>query len=731
MKLRNFFYLLLALPLVFAACENGSEGTDKKPDVPEVKDPVLTLTSSASMEVAAEGGDYVITYKLENAKEGVTLEATCEAAWVTDLTAGETVTFTVAANEETAPRETTIVVTYETQKFEVAVKQVAKDEVPAPVLTLTSDATMEFTAEGGAGEITYKLENAVEGTTLTATCEAEWVKDVAAGETVTFTVAANDGDAREAKVVVAYGEQKFEVTVKQAKKAEDPLKVFTKAESTWKGSYHTLVLTTEDQAVKLAADIYTYNSKYCYLYEGTYTVKNSGISFTEGEIDFYYSYITINEEKAALDSGTITVAINDDLTYDIAVDLKDANGRELKGEFKGAVEGMSFENGFEWVAASRNTTGGATDGQFNITFKTAGTDYADYLTLDFYAEAGATKLPAGTYAVANSTEAGNVNLSTLSFTTFSYDTIEVDGGEVVVESLEDNTYKVGFRMTEKDSRRVWVCSYEGEIYDMEVAAGATELNFVSANGYYSGDSGESYVYLVADNNKQLKLNLLDLAWEKAYITPGTYTVSSNWAGGSIYGGWYGTDWNDGVGFKSGNAIFEDNGDSTYTINVDITLTNDESYTGVYVGAIEGYTLPNNSDGGDTSTNVELTIESASGKAYSTSNYGVMLFTPGSDLGTTGAGQDIAYVNLDLYNLDSTLSYVAAGTYEVGGTGAGELDKAYTKISYEFSEKFVTDGWVMFDINDDKTYTITFDLNFEDGRNVKGTFTGNIEGITVE
>ena len=127
MQLRNLFYLLLALPLVFAACENGSEGTDKKPDTPEVKDPVLTLTS---------------------------------------------------------------------------------------------DATMEFTAEGGAGEITYTLQNAVEGTTLTATCEAEWVKDVTAGETVTFAVAANDGDAREAKVVVAYGEQKFEVAVKQAKKEQ-------------------------------------------------------------------------------------------------------------------------------------------------------------------------------------------------------------------------------------------------------------------------------------------------------------------------------------------------------------------------------------------------------------------------------------------------------------------------------------------------------------------------------
>ena len=62
MKLRNLFYLLLALPLAFASC-------DKDPDV-EVKDPVLTLTSQAEMSFTAAGGDGEITYKLENPKSG-------------------------------------------------------------------------------------------------------------------------------------------------------------------------------------------------------------------------------------------------------------------------------------------------------------------------------------------------------------------------------------------------------------------------------------------------------------------------------------------------------------------------------------------------------------------------------------------------------------------------------------------------------------------------------------
>jgi hypothetical protein len=98
-----------------------------------------------------------------------------------------------------------------------------KPEVKDPVLTLTSEATLEFAAEGGAGVITYTLENEVEGTDLVVSCEAEWVNDFVVGENVTFNVAANDvEEAREATVIVAYGKLSFEVTIKQAAKVVEP-----------------------------------------------------------------------------------------------------------------------------------------------------------------------------------------------------------------------------------------------------------------------------------------------------------------------------------------------------------------------------------------------------------------------------------------------------------------------------------------------------------------------------
>ena len=118
MKLRNFFYLLLALPLFFASCTES--GTDQ----PEPAKPVvaLTLNSDAQMEFNHNGGTGIISYKLENAPEGAVVSATCEADWVANLKVGSNVTFKVNPNEGEA-RETKIVVSYEALSFEVAIRQ--------------------------------------------------------------------------------------------------------------------------------------------------------------------------------------------------------------------------------------------------------------------------------------------------------------------------------------------------------------------------------------------------------------------------------------------------------------------------------------------------------------------------------------------------------------------------------------------------------------------------------
>ena len=113
MKIKNLFYLLLALPLVFAACEKTPEPT------PNQKEAVLTLTSDAVLNFGAEGGEAEITYNLQNPVEGTELTVACEADWV-EAVAGDKVRVTVAANDGEA-REAKIVLAYGDLNFEVAV----------------------------------------------------------------------------------------------------------------------------------------------------------------------------------------------------------------------------------------------------------------------------------------------------------------------------------------------------------------------------------------------------------------------------------------------------------------------------------------------------------------------------------------------------------------------------------------------------------------------------------
>lgn len=127
--------LLLFALVAFAACQTETPEPQPQPEPepqPEVKEPKLTLISENILEFEATGGEGIITYTLENSVEGTELEAECEAEWVANLTVGENVTFSVAANDVEQVRNTSIFVTYGELSFEVAVKQAAKEAEPTP-----------------------------------------------------------------------------------------------------------------------------------------------------------------------------------------------------------------------------------------------------------------------------------------------------------------------------------------------------------------------------------------------------------------------------------------------------------------------------------------------------------------------------------------------------------------------------------------------------------------------
>ena len=220
MKLRNLFYLLLAMPLLAVGCTKTDEVKPEPQPEPQPNQPKLTLVSDAVMDFAAEGGEGVIEYTLENAVEGTTLAATCEAQWVADVTVGETVTFTVEANEVEEARETSVVVAYGELSFVVTVKQAAYKAAPVtPVFELVSEATMEFGQDSAVGTIEFNLENPVDGVNVTAKSNQSWVNNISVRQDegqIAFMVDANTGAAREATITATYGMLEFKVVVKQA-----------------------------------------------------------------------------------------------------------------------------------------------------------------------------------------------------------------------------------------------------------------------------------------------------------------------------------------------------------------------------------------------------------------------------------------------------------------------------------------------------------------------------------
>ena len=139
-------------------------------------------------------------------------------------------------------------------------------------LILTSDEVMNFKAEGGKGLIDYTLVNPQEGVEFAAQCEAEWISDFVFGEDITFVVAANEDEAREAKIVITYAEASMEVTVKQAEKMAVP----------------TLTVTSESPLT------FDHNEQMGTI---TYTIENpkDGVSLTAKSNANWVSQITVQE----------------------------------------------------------------------------------------------------------------------------------------------------------------------------------------------------------------------------------------------------------------------------------------------------------------------------------------------------------------------------------------------------------------------------------------------------
>lgn len=139
--MKKFLYFMMALPLVFVACNNEDEPT------PKPEQPSFQLTSEAVVEFAAEGGEGTITYTYDAGDVGAndeisgeitTLKIECEAEWIeveNEVAPLGEIKYTVAKNETTEAREATITASLNALSFSVLVKQQAgTTPEPEPVV---------------------------------------------------------------------------------------------------------------------------------------------------------------------------------------------------------------------------------------------------------------------------------------------------------------------------------------------------------------------------------------------------------------------------------------------------------------------------------------------------------------------------------------------------------------------------------------------------------------------
>ncbi len=470
MKLKNLFYLLLALPLAFASCSDllGDDTNTEEP----AKEPKLTVTSSLEVEVDATSSTQIITYTLENAPADAKVSATCEAEWIS-ITVASSIYFDVAANDGEA-REATIVVSYEEQAFNVVVKQAAKPASTAPSFTLVSEPVIEVTCEQTAKSIEYKLENPIEGVEVEVVASADWIAiSNVTDNAIDFIIAANEGSARTATITATYGIlDPIVVTVNQEQyvNPDDVITAFEVVEcwassenggKQWDVTFVEHDITLGDMQTRISFALAEANTQR--VSDGTYSVANGGILLNTNTENGYSTYRHNSSVVADILDATFTVA-TDTATKTISIEGTFKVGdKNIEIKYNGEMRGMDLGEAVvgaieynEW--ASVNSTW-CDSKECLFTAKSADGNLS--IVIDIFHSGGSKIIPEGTY---------NLETKTASVTDIANNDTEViynnvsartSTGTVIVEHIAGG-YKITFDIMDNIDRN-FKGSYEGPI----------------------------------------------------------------------------------------------------------------------------------------------------------------------------------------------------------------------------------------------------------------------------
>lgn len=215
--MKNFFALFTFAALLFSSCESitlPDNGNDEKN---------LLITESV-IDVTAKGGEFAISYTISQECEGAVLTATSTTQWISNITVGDKITFSVAENQSSEQRVGFINIGYGADEYTVGVQQRSKEDYGDIKIAL-SPRRITISAKGGTSEVLYKIVGAEdeEAMPTISSTTADWLSDfVIDTEKVTFTVAKNSSsEERKTTLTLSYDTAVADLTIIQEASKEE------------------------------------------------------------------------------------------------------------------------------------------------------------------------------------------------------------------------------------------------------------------------------------------------------------------------------------------------------------------------------------------------------------------------------------------------------------------------------------------------------------------------------
>ena len=219
--MRNFHFITVCMVICTCAtiCTTSCDRENPTPSV--TKKTELNLLSSKTIDIPAKGGEFVISYEIVNPTD-LQLSIVCDAEWIdiTDQNITGSIPFKASENSSSETRTSSINVSYGDLSFSVILIQEGTGPEPEILITSETDINVPFT--GGDYEITYRIINPDNTSTLDVIPDTDdWINGIITDQegVVLFHVDENSSsEARQCTLTLTYGNAESSVSINQEKK---------------------------------------------------------------------------------------------------------------------------------------------------------------------------------------------------------------------------------------------------------------------------------------------------------------------------------------------------------------------------------------------------------------------------------------------------------------------------------------------------------------------------------